>query len=128
MLSEGVLVALIAVPASLLGGGGIAGIITARSLKKQGIKQEDRADDNSVSNQAQELVKTQFEMLVKPLREEVSRLTSKMAEMEAKYDATQHRYWVAIKYLRELRHWIEVNVPDRKHDLPQPAEELNEDL
>lgn len=114
--------------ASLLGGGGIVGILNWRSQKKRGIRQEDRADDDAMSRRAQDLIKTQFEMLVQPLQAEVGRLREEVVAMKLSLDMQRNRYWRLITYTRSLRLWGSAHVKPEAPKMPDPPSDLSEDL
>jgi len=83
---------------------------------------EDRADDEHW----REIVKTQTEALVQPLREELTRLRVEVDSLRSEVEATRTRYWRAIAYIRVL-----LTITQRRNpndDVPAPPSEIAADL
>lgn len=75
----------------LLGGGGIAGIITAAVTWRR-----------NTSDKWKDIVEAQAEHLIKPLEERIDTLEKQVAELET----YKTHYMVAVGYLRQLFHWL----------------------
>ena len=83
--------------ALLLGGGGLAGIVSAVVTWK-----------HSTSDQWRDIVSAQTEHLIKPLEERISTLEQQVGELEGYRD----HYMLAVEYLRKLFHWL-AQITDR---------------
>lgn len=83
--------------ALLLGGGGLAGIVSAVVTWR-----------HSTSDQWRDIVSAQTEHLIKPLEERISTLEQQVSELEGYRD----HYMLAVEYLRKLFHWL-ARITDR---------------
>lgn len=120
-----ILVPLIA--AGFFGGGGLVAFLKTRDDAKKGIRQESRADVDSLNARAVAIVESQFQYLVKPLQDKVDGLDKKVEYLSKEVEVQKNRYWTAIRLIRKLYTWITVNYPDR-NDVPQPSSDLAKDI
>lgn len=114
--------------ASIFGSGGIAAILNWRHQKRTGIRQEDRADDDALAHRAEAMLKAQFEFLMKPLQDEVTRLRTEVRELREQINAQGARYTRLVAYTKLLREWVARHVTDQQPPPPQPPEDLLSDL
>jgi multidrug efflux pump subunit AcrA (membrane-fusion protein) len=83
---------------------------------------EDKAEDDhtaALTARYRELIAEQTEAVVKPMREELDRVSAKAAaleqrvdRMQADIDALRTRYWRAIAHIRALLGWVHRHHPD----------------
>jgi len=111
----------------VFGGGGIAALIKARADKRKGIREDSRADVDSLNARAIAISQAQFDLLVTPLKTEVVELKSEVKNLRAEVDAQKDKYWDAVTYIRAVLLWISRHFPDRT-DFPQPSANLAEDI
>lgn len=116
----------------LFGGGGLLAWFKYRSDRKQGVRQENRADVDSLNVRAVAMIETQFTYLVKPLKEEIEGLRLNVKDLEKEVKAHRALYQIAVTHIRALYAWISQHMPtDAIHkvpDVPPPPPELAEDL
>lgn len=121
--------------------GGIAALLVAipqiRKIRSEARKSdvdaavaEDRADDEHWAA----IIQTQAEAVVRPLREELDRVSAKAAaleqrldRMQADFDTLRTRYWRAISHIRSLMTWIHRHHTD-PDSLPSAPAEISADI
>ena len=113
--------------AGFFGGGGIVAFIRSRDDAKKGIRQESRADIDSLNARAVAIVESQFQYLVKPLQDKVEGLEKRIESLSRDNEVQRNKYWQAIRFIRKLYTWISVHYPDRI-DVPQPPAEISDDV
>lgn len=114
----------------LFGGGGVIAWVKQRRDSKNGIKQESRADNDSLNAQAIAIVENQFNFLVKPLTEKVERLESQVKELTTEADSQRTKYWKAVTHIRTLYAWIAKHMPAEIETtiVPPPPVDLADDI
>lgn len=126
----------------LIGGGGFAGVAAvyrAVADRSQGVSSHELAEDEAISARWKSIIDTQVEALIKPLKDELSRIKSENSEAMASMKQEQEtmrtdlrnihaKYWRAISHIRSLLLWISRNAPGVDTSLPQPAEEIMKDI
>lgn len=122
----------------LLGGGGLSSYIKQRKDIKNGVRQENRADTDSLNVRAVAMLETQFNYLVKPLEIRISTLTSEVSLLEAEVKSLEkevkaHRtlYLIAVDHIRTLYSWISRHIPTDVYEgteIPKPPEQIVGDL
>lgn len=114
----------------LFGGGGVVAWMKQRRDSKNGVRQESRADNDSLNAQAIAIVENQFNYLVKPLTEKVDGLETKIKDLEAQVDKMTSKYWKAISFIRTLYAWIAKHMPSDVETtlVPAPPTELVDDI
>lgn len=75
-----------------------------------------------------ELVRTQTEVIVAPLREEVVVLRDKVTVLQDEVETLRTRYWRVVVYARALLRWIGKHFPEGPTDLPAPHGDIVADL
>lgn len=122
-----------------LGSGGVAALVSLVMLWPQ--IQKARADagkarvdaavaeDTAEDAHWQAIVTAQTEAVVKPLREEVERLSRKVTSLEERVEQISQRYRSAIGYVRILLAWIRRHhQTDHPMDLPVAPAEIAGDI
>ena len=114
----------------LFGGGGVVAWMKQRRDAKAGVRQENRADVDSLNAQAIAIVENQFNYLVKPLKEEVDKLKGEVKELRTEAENTRTKYWKAITHIRVLYSWIAKHMPAEVEVtmVPAPPEDLADDI
>lgn len=119
----------------LFGGGGIVAMLRLRHDIRSGVHGQRLAERNvaieegsSLSEQYQQLVQTQAEALVDPLREEVKSLRGEVSKLRDEVSSLRTRYWKAIRHIRDLYGWISVHAPDLQPTPPAVPTELVDDV
>lgn len=116
----------------LFGGGGLLAWFKYRSDRKQGVRQENRADVDSLNVRAVAMIETQFTYLVKPLQDELNGLRIQVKELDKEVKAHRALYQIAVTHIRALYAWISQHMPTdtvpKIPDVPPPPAELAEDL
>lgn len=122
----------------LLGSGGIASYIKQHRDAKNGVRQENRADNDSLNVRAVAMLETQFNYLVKPLETRITTLTSEVSLLEAEVKSLEkevkaHRtlYLLAVDHIRTLYAWISRHIPSDVYEgteIPKPPEQIVGDL
>lgn len=122
----------------LLGGGGLTSYLKQRRDSKNGVRQENRADNDSLNVRAVAMLETQFNYLVKPLESRISTLTSEVSLLEAEVKSLEkevktHRtlYLLAVDHIRTLYAWIARHIPAETYEdteIPKPPQQIVGDL
>lgn len=117
------------------GGGGVAAILKARSDRQLGIDAGELAEDNALTERWKQLATAQVQLLMEPLRAEVSRLGAEIEKVKAESErvkaeseVARTRYWKAISYVRTLNSWIAKHVTDSTLTPPPPPADLADDI
>jgi hypothetical protein len=116
-----------AVTLLLFGGGGVAAWLKQRQDNKNGVRQENRSDTDSLNARAVALVESQFNYLVKPLQEKLGHMEVELEKLRADLKVNQKLYRLAAEYIQVLLGWIALKLPDA-HDRPPIPVELAEDV
>lgn len=114
--------------AALFGSGGLVAFLNWRHQRNTGVRQEDRADDDALSKRAQDLLESQFKMLVQPLQGEVARLRHDLDDVKEQLESQRTRYWRLVAFVRSLRSWAVANAKPDHDPHPEPPPDLAEDL
>lgn len=122
----------------LLGGGGLSSYLKQRKDGKNGVRQENRADNDSLNVRAIAMLETQFNYLVKPLENRIASLTSEVSLLELEVKSLEkevkaHRtlYLLAVSHISTLYSWISRHIPTDVYEgteIPKPPEEIMGDL
>ena len=112
----------------LFGGGGIIAWFRLRDDSKKGVRQDNRSDSDALNAQAVALVENQFNYLVKPLQDELTRVNVKVVELTAEVKSHRAKYTLAIAHIVALYAWIKHHVPGDEKVPPPPPDILAEDL
>lgn len=115
----------------LFGGGGIAAWIKQRSDAKQGVRQENRGDTDSLNARAVAMLETQFNYLVKPLQDKVNGLEGDVIRLNEEVKAHAALYKIAVKHIKVLYNWIARHMPadiQEVAEVPAPPIELANDI
>lgn len=114
----------------LFGGGGVAAYIKQRRDSKSGVRQDNRADGDSLNARAIAIVESQFNFLVKPLQEKVTGLEESVTKLQLEIESTKSKYWKAVTHIRTLYAWIAKHMPADVETtiVPPPPVELAEDI
>lgn len=111
----------------LFGAGGIVAFYRARVDSNKGVREDSRADIDSLNARAIAISQAQFDLLVTPLKTEVGELKTEVKTLRGEVEAQKNKYWDAVSYIRAIHLWISRHFPDRT-DFPQPSSELAEDI
>lgn len=118
-----------AVGVLLFGGGGVVAWVKQRRDSKNGVRQENRADVDSLNARAIAIVETQVEYLIKPLTEKVKGLETDVAILRTEVQNAKTKYWKAVNHIRNMYAWIAKNhSPDIAATVPPPPAELADDI
>lgn len=129
--------ALMSVATALLGSGGVAAVLKARTDRNIGIAQTGIEEDTAIAQRWKDLVDSQVKLLVEPMRETLADQAAKITEMEVsirnlriEVEAVRTKYWRAVQFIRALMNWGRLNVPDQNtlNTLPPVPAELAEDI
>lgn len=114
----------------LFGGGGVIAWLRQRRDSKDGVRQENRADIDSLNAQAIAIVENQFNFLVKPLMEKVTGLERQVEELKTLAESTRTKYWKAIAHIRTLYAYIANHMPAdvEQTKVPAPPLDLADDI
>lgn len=115
----------------LFGGGGAAAWLKQRHDRKNGIRQENRNDIDSLNARAVAIIETQFNYLIKPLQEKLDTQTAELKRLEADVRQFSNLYQVAVGHIRSLYAWITRHMPADVLDnteIPKPPDSLMGDL
>lgn len=112
----------------LFGGGGVVAWFRLRSDNKKGVRQDNRADSDSLNAQAVALVETQFNYLVKPLKDELEEVRATVETLKKEIKTTKDKYALAIAHIVLLYTWIKQHLPDGEKVPPPPPASLAEDI
>ena len=114
----------------LFGGGGVVVIFKQRADAKNGIREQNRSDIDSLNARAVAIVENQFNFLVTPLKEEVTQLKAEVKELKTEAESTRTKYWKAITHIRTLYAYIAKHMPTDVVTTPVPAppEDLANDI
>lgn len=104
----------------LTGGGGVVAWMKQRRDAKNGIRQETRADEDSLNARAIAIVESQFTFLVKPLQEKVDELETKVKDLTTEVEAQKTKYWKAITHIRLLYSYIAKHMTNELETTPPP--------
>lgn len=118
---------LLAILTVVFGGGGVAALIKARADRRKGVREDSRADVDSLNARAIAISQAQFDLLVTPLKNEVGELKTEVRELKTEVDNQKNKYWDAVTYIRSILVWLSRHFPDRT-DFPQPSSSLAEDI
>ena len=113
------------------GGGGIGAFIKQRHDSKNGVRQENRADVDSLNSRTVAILESQFNYLVKPLQDSVAGLRDDVTRLDQQVKMHRALYLSAIEHIRTLYAWIARHIPSdisETTDVPKPPSELVEDL
>ena len=111
---------LAAVGIFLTGGGGVVAFLKQRRDAKNGIRQESRADVDSLNARAVAIVESQFIFLVKPLQEKVTGLEQKVELLQTEVEAQKTKYWKAVTHIRNLYAYIAKHMTSELEKTPPP--------
>lgn len=120
--------------------GALSGAVLAYLGVRFTAKQNAKAAKEAASVSSRQVDVDEWKSIVAALREEVGRLSERVALLEAKRDTDQDtieslenearareaRYRVAVRFIRELLRWARNVAPD--HDPPSPPELIREDV
>lgn len=122
----------------LFGGGGLASYLKQRKDSKNGVRQENRADNDSLNIRAVAMLETQFNYLVKPLEGRIVSLTLEVTALETEVKSLEkevkaHRtlYLIAVDHIRTLYQWITRHIPTDVYEhteIPKPPEAIFGDV
>lgn len=115
----------------LLGGGGVVAIYQARVGAKQGIREGNQKETDSLNARAIAIVETQFTFLVQPLQDKVVTLETRVQGLQTEIDTQRSKYWKAITHIRTLYSWIARHIPtdlDETTQVPAPPADLAGDI
>ena len=115
---------------AIFGAGGLAAWIKQRSDAKNGVRQENRSDTDSLNARAVALVENQFNYLVKPLQQKVDGLEADVARLNEEVKTHAALYQMAVKHIKVLYTWIARHMPNEldQTEIPAPPVELAADL
>ena len=115
---------------AIFGAGGLAAWIKQRSDAKNGVRQENRSDTDSLNARAVALVENQFNYLVKPLQQKVDGLEADVVRLNEEVKTHAARYQMAVKHIKVLYTWIARHMPNEldQTEIPAPPVELAADL
>lgn len=123
---------------------GFIGAVTGAVLAYLGVRftarQNAKAAKDAANVTSRQVDVDEWKAIVSALREEVGRLSERVAVLEAKRDTDQDtietleaearareaRYRVAIRFAREILAWAKRHLPD--HDPPEPPDLIREDV
>lgn len=110
----------------LFGGGGVAAWVKQHRDGKNGVRQETRAETDSLNARAVAIVETQFTFLVEPLRSEVESLRKELKDLKSETKTYQTLYQISVDYIRTLYSWIARHMPPdiEQTQIPAPPDEL----
>lgn len=111
----------------LFGAGGVVAFYKARVDSRKGVREDSRADVDSLNARAIAISQAQFDLLVTPLKTEVGELKMEVKTLRDEVEAQKNKYWDAVTYIRAILLWISRHFPDRT-DFPQPSADLAEDI
>ena len=120
----------IAIGTLLLGGGGVAALIKARSDSRQGVAQQETAEDDALSNRWKAIIEVQTKSLLEPLQTRLHEVEGTVARLEKDLQESRRKYWSAISHIRTLYTWIARHMPDdiEHTQIPNPPAVLAEDV
>lgn len=110
----------------LFGGGGVVAWVKQRQDGKNGVRQETRADTDSLNARAVAIIDTQFTYLIEPLKNELNDLRTEVRTLKSEAKTYQTLYQISVDYIRTLYSWIARHMPpefEQTH-IPPPPEEL----
>lgn len=76
------------------------------------------AEDTKIDSEAAQIIANTAVSLVAPLKTQIEELTSRVEALETENTETKTRLQLAISYIRSLRSWIQVHIPDRTPPAP----------
>lgn len=120
-----------AVAMILFGGGGIGAWLKQRHDQKNGVRQENRADVDSLNARAVAIVESQFNYLVKPLQDRIQSLTDDVTRLDTEVRLHRALYQSALELIRTLYAWIARHMPSdlvETTEIPKPPADLVNDL
>lgn len=116
------------------GGQGIAALLRLRSDKKIAESNQELSEDEAVSQRLLALIDKQAEAIVKPLEvrlaaaeEQIQSLKDQLKQRDTDYEILKTRYWRAIHFAREMRHWIQRSYSGAD-GLPVPHPTIADDI
>lgn len=114
----------------IFGGGGVVAWLKQRADAKQGVRQENRSDTDSLNARAVAMLETQFNYLVKPLQDKVGGLETEIASLKEEVKTHAALYKIAVNHIKVLYNWIARHVPSEldQTEIPAPPTELVNDL
>jgi hypothetical protein len=114
----------------LFGGGGVVAWRKQHADAKNGVRNENRADVDSLNARAVAIVETQFNFLIQPLQEEVAGLKTEVKSLRIEVESYKTMYWKAVTYIRQLTGWIARHMPMEleQTEIPTPPVELLKDI
>ena len=119
-----------AIAVILFGTGGVVAWLRQRQDAKQGVRQENRQDTDSLNARAVAMLETQFNYLVQPLQKKVDGLEADVARLNEEVKTHAALYQMAVKHIKVLYNWIARHMPNELDttEIPAPPAELVADL
>lgn len=106
----------------LLGSGGVVAFLSYRKDRDRGIREDDRADDESLNTRFSALMDSQVKYLVQPLQDKYAELDKKYELLSEKFDQLLDNYSLALDHINDLRRlWPESHLALR----PEKPDRLN---
>lgn len=120
----------VSILALLLGGGGIGAIWKARHDAKQGVAQQEVAEDDALSNRWRAIIETQTKSLLEPMQKRLGEVETEVATLKVELETSRRKYWSAISFIRTLYTWISRHLPPdiETTQIPEPPATLAEDI
>lgn len=113
------------------GGGGVVAFLRWRSDNANGRRSFGIDSNKSAVEAWEKLARTQAEVIVTPLVEEVAGLKEQIKSLKAEVAALRKfrdKFMAALEYITALHGWIAEHLPSKKNDLPPVPPELADDL
>ena len=119
-----------AIAVILFGTGGVVAWLRQRQDAKQGVRQENRQDTDSLNARAVAMLETQFNYLVQPLQKKVDDLETDVTRLNEEVKTHAALYKMAVKHIKVLYTWIARHMPNEldQTEIPAPPVELAADL
>lgn len=120
-----------AIAVIIFGGGGIGAYLKQRHDARNGVRQENRADVDSLNARTVAILESQFNYLVKPMQDQVSSLRTEVQDLTKEVKIHRALYLTAIEHIKTLYAWIARHIPsdiEEKTEIPKPPATLVNDL
>lgn len=125
----------VALVVGLFGGGTLSSLYQARSDRKKGIGELEVAQDDSVAQRWQAIVRAQAESLIAPLsaridelKQDIGELEDNVEKLQGELETSRAKYWRAIMYIRRLQTYIIRHLPEGQQQPPEPPADIAEDI
>lgn len=114
----------------LLGSGGVVAWRRLSHDKRQGIAQQELAEDDALTARWRAIIEVQTKSLLEPMQTRLKDVEGKVAGLEQELADSRRKYWSLISYVRTLLTWIARHMPDEidHAQVPSPPVMLAEDI